>query len=41
MSVFELSIYSPTIEEAWKKSRIGRLKTMALSIKDGIRPVAH
>ena len=27
MSVFELSVYSPTIEEAWKKSGISRLKT--------------
>ncbi|MGF7179015.1 hypothetical protein [Tunturiibacter psychrotolerans] len=26
MSVFELSIYSPTIEENWKKSGISRLK---------------
>ena len=26
MSVFELSVYSPTIEEAWKKSGISRLK---------------
>jgi hypothetical protein len=26
MSVFELSVYSPTIEETWKKSGIGRLK---------------
>jgi hypothetical protein len=26
MSVFELSIYSPTIEETWKKSGIGSLK---------------
>jgi hypothetical protein len=27
MSVFELSVYSPTIEETWKKSGINRLKT--------------
>lgn len=27
MSVFELSVYSPTIEETWKKSGISRLKT--------------
>ncbi|WP_125487296.1 hypothetical protein [Edaphobacter aggregans] len=26
MSVFELIVYSPTIEETWKKSRISRLK---------------
>lgn len=26
MSVFELSVYSPTIEETWKKSGISRLK---------------
>jgi hypothetical protein len=26
MSVFELSAYSPTIEETWKKSGISRLK---------------
>jgi hypothetical protein len=26
MSVFELSVYSPTIEEIWKKSGISRLK---------------
>ncbi len=26
MSVFELSVYSPTIEESWKKSGISRLK---------------
>jgi hypothetical protein len=26
MSVFELSIYSPTIEETWKKSGISRLQ---------------
>ena len=26
MSVFELSVYSPTIEETWKKSGINRLK---------------
>jgi len=26
MSVFELSIYSPTIEETWKQSGISRLK---------------
>ncbi len=27
MSIFELSIYSPTIEETWKDSGIRRLKT--------------
>ena len=27
MSVFELTIYSPTIEETWKRSGISRLKT--------------
>jgi hypothetical protein len=27
MSMFELSVYSPTIEETWKKSGISRLKT--------------
>ena len=27
MSVFELSVYSPTIDETWKKSGISRLKT--------------
>ena len=27
MSVFELSVYSPTIEETWKRSGISRLKT--------------
>jgi hypothetical protein len=27
MSVFELIVYSPTIEETWKKSGISRLKT--------------
>ncbi len=27
MSLFELSVYSPTIEETWKKSGISRLKT--------------
>jgi len=27
MSVFELRVYSPTIEETWKKSGISRLKT--------------
>ena len=27
MSVFELSVYSPTIEETWKKSGISRVKT--------------
>jgi hypothetical protein len=27
MSVFELSVYSPTIDEAWKKRGINRLKT--------------
>jgi hypothetical protein len=26
MSVFELSVYSPTIDETWKKSGISRLK---------------
>jgi hypothetical protein len=26
MSVFELSVYSPTIEETWKKSGISRLR---------------
>ena len=26
MSVFELSVYSPTIEETWKNSGISRLK---------------
>jgi hypothetical protein len=26
MSVFELNVYSPTIEETWKKSGISRLK---------------
>jgi hypothetical protein len=26
MSMFELSVYSPTIEETWKKSGISRLK---------------
>jgi hypothetical protein len=26
MSIFELSIYSPTIEETWKNSGIRRLK---------------
>jgi hypothetical protein len=26
MSVFELSVYSPTIEETWKKSGISCLK---------------
>jgi hypothetical protein len=26
MTLFELSVYSPTIEEAWKKSGISRLK---------------
>jgi hypothetical protein len=29
MSLFELSVYSPTIEEAWKTSGIRRLKTAA------------
>ena len=27
MSVFELTVYSPTIEETWKRSGISRLKT--------------
>jgi hypothetical protein len=27
MSMFELTIYSPTIEETWKRSGISRLKT--------------
>jgi hypothetical protein len=27
MSVFELCVYSPTIEETWKKSGISRLNT--------------
>ena len=27
MSLFERSVYSPTIEETWKKSGINRLKT--------------
>jgi hypothetical protein len=27
MSVYELTVYCPTIEEAWKKSGISRLKT--------------
>ena len=27
MTIFELSVYSPTIEEAWKKIGISRLKT--------------
>ena len=27
MSMFELTVYSPTIEEAWKRSGISRLKT--------------
>jgi hypothetical protein len=26
MTIFELSVYAPTIEEAWKQSGIGRLK---------------
>jgi hypothetical protein len=26
MSVFEISVYSPTSEETWKKSGISRLK---------------
>jgi hypothetical protein len=35
MSVFELSVYSSTIEETWKKSGISRLKIDGPSIKDG------
>ena len=27
MSMFELTVYSPTIEETWKRSGISRLKT--------------
>src|SRR5260370_7982610 len=27
MSLFELSVYSPTIEETWKKNGFSRLKT--------------
>ncbi|HEY0308092.1 MAG TPA: hypothetical protein VGB94_08025 [Acidobacteriaceae bacterium] len=27
MTIFEISIYAPTIEEAWKQSGISRLKT--------------
>ena len=27
VSVFELTVYSPTIEETWKRSGISRLKT--------------
>jgi hypothetical protein len=27
MSMFEISVYSPTIEETWKKTGISRLKT--------------
>ena len=30
LSLFEISIYSPTIEETWKKSVIGRLMTTEL-----------
>jgi hypothetical protein len=26
MTIFEMSVYAPTIEEAWKHSGIGRLK---------------
>ncbi len=29
MTIFELSVYSPTIEEAWTESGISRLKTDA------------
>jgi hypothetical protein len=35
MSVFEPSVYSPTIEDIWKKSGISWLKSTELSIKNG------
>jgi sugar-specific transcriptional regulator TrmB len=35
MSMFELSIYSPTIEETWKKSGISRLNTDGALDRDG------
>jgi hypothetical protein len=35
MTIFELSIYSPTIEETWKDSGITRLKIDGFPIRDG------
>lgn len=33
MTVFEISVYAPTIEEAWKRSGISRLKMETVPIK--------
>jgi hypothetical protein len=35
MTMFELSIYSPTIEEAWTDTGINRLKVDALPVQNG------
>ncbi len=44
MTIFELSVYSPTIEEAWKESGIRRLKVdgkIDWKWKDVIEAVAY
>lgn len=44
MTIFELSIYSPTIEEAWKESGIRRLKVdgkIDWKWKEAIESVAY
>ena len=44
MTIFELSVYSPTIEEAWKESGIRRLKVegkIDLKWKEVIEAVAY
>jgi hypothetical protein len=39
MSVFELTVYSPTVEETWKRSGISRLKIVGVLDQKGQEPL--